>query len=359
MGIFTRRVTTPQIAYGEPTVKAAAGVSHGVGNFMNYLIGNDEQRALSIPTISRAVDLLSSMVGALELKQYVKQWTGERYEKIHIESDRWMDQPDPRATRNFIMSNTLRDLFFHGRAFWVVTSRYATGLPSSFTWLPAAAINTPNQAGPQWFGQADKIMFNGEELDINNCIQFISPIQGILAQGSRAINIGLHLDQYADRMSIIETVPGYLQQSGGETMSGDELGDLAAGWAKARKNGNVIGALNDYVKFVEFKNDPATVIGEQRKYQALEYARLCNIPAYLVSAPTEGSSMTYSNAEGARKDLLLFGALPFIDCIQQTLSMDNVIARGRFVHFDLEEYLAAYALTDVAVEQPLSEMESA
>ena len=75
-------------------------------------------------------------------------------------------------------------------------------------------------------------------------------------------------------------------------------------------------------------------------------ARLCNIPAYLVSAPTEGASMTYQNAQQARQDLYLFGARIYLDVIEQTLSADNVLPRGRYVEFNMEDYAGEIAEDD-------------
>ena len=319
---------------GSAPIKAAAGASQ-VGSFLSYSIGVGEERALSVPTVSRARDLIAAMIGSLELKHYSKQWNGESYDEVYLPTEPWMDVPDPKVTRNFIMANTFSDLFFHGRAFWYVTTRYSTGLPASFTWLPAASISTPNQTGPQWFGQSDVILFNGLEIPTNDVIQFLSPIAGLLYQGNRAMSIAQHLDQAADRYATLETTPGYLQQKGGETMSGDELGDLAAAWASARRN-NAIGALNDFVEFVEYKKDPAEVVAQQRQYQALELARVANIPPYLVGVATGG--MTYQNAQQASSDLLRYGALPFITCIQETLSMANVMPRNRYVKFNTKEY---------------------
>jgi hypothetical protein len=134
-----------------------------------------------------------------------------------------------------------------------------------------------------------------------------------------------------------------LQQKNGETMSGDELSDLADQWAANRKV-NAVGALNDYVEFVEFANSPGEVLDRQRQYQALELARIANIPPYLVGVATGG--MTYQNAQQARQDLYLFGAKPFLDCIQQTLSMDNVLPRNRYVCFDLDDYLGEHEMAD-------------
>jgi hypothetical protein len=190
---------------------------------------------------------------------------------------------------------------------------------------------------PQYFGPSKELEFNGSPLDVNNVIQFLSPIEGILKIGQRAINTSLFLDQAADRYASLETVPGYLQQIDGEDMSGDDLGSLASAWAAARKQ-NAIGALSRQVQFKEFTQNPQEVIADQRKYQSLEMARLCSVPAYLVSAPTEGASMTYQNAQQARQDLYLFGARIYMDAIEQTLSSAQVLPRNRYVEFDIEDY---------------------
>lgn len=337
MGLFTRKVTSP--AFASASIKAAAGASgSGIGQYYTYTVGSAEILSLNVPTISRSRDLLASMVGTLELKHYSRQFntaTG-KYDEVYLPTEPWMERPDPKVTRNFIMANTFSDLFFYGRAFWYVTTRYSTGLPASFQWLPAANVSTPDQAGPQFFSPSEEVEFNGVMLDQANVIQFISPLMGLVYQSQRAVNIALHLDQAADRLATLETVPGYLQQKGGETMSGDELSDLAAAWAAARKV-NAIGALNDFVEFVEFKNAPGEVLDSQRQYQALELARCANIPPYLVGVPTGG--MTYQNAQQARQDLYLFGAKPYLDCIEQTLSMPNILPRNRFVEFNVEDYL--------------------
>lgn len=49
--------------------------------------------------------------------------------------------------------------------------------------------------------------------------------------------------------------------------------------------------------------------------------------------------MTYLNAEQAKADLIDFGALPYIGCIEQTLSGPNVMPRGNFVRLDVNAWL--------------------
>ena len=323
--------------------------------------GTFEQIALSLPTVSRARDLLASTISSLEFRQYVKQWdpAAEEYEEIYVPNESWMENPDPKVPRQFILANTVTDLWIYGRAFWAVTSRNATdGRPMSFEWLPASNIQTPNQVGPQFFGMPDVIEFNGIPLDPNEIICFLAPTTGLIFSGRRAVSIATHLDQYADRAATIETVPGYLQQtSAGETMSGEELGDLAAQWAQARREGNVIGALNNYVEFKEFKSDPLEVNAAQRQYQALDLSRLCSVPAYLVSAPTPGASMTYQNASQARQDLWLFGAQMYAEAITSRLSMNDVLSRGRFICFDTDDLLAVADMSQVPVEPQVPDLQ--
>jgi len=326
----------------EPAVRAAAGGASQIGTLYAYAVGAGVERALGVPTISRARDLIASMIGSLDLKQYTLQWTGEDYEEIHIPGESWFTRPDPNVTRNFIMANTFSDLFFYGRCCWYVTSRYASGFPASFTWLPAGSVTTPDQAGPQWFGPSKQVQFLGQEIDVNNVVQFLSPINGLLYQGQRAIDIAIRLDTAAKRFASNEIAAGYLQQTDGEPMGGDELAELAAAWSTAR-SANAIGALNQYVKFVEFDSDPSKLqLHEGREHAALELSRVANIPPYLLGIPTGG--MTYQNAQQARQDLYLFGAKPFICAIQETLSLDTVTPRGRHVRFDVESYLTDYNL---------------
>lgn len=341
-------------AFGvEPTIKAAAAGAGQIGAFYTYTTGNAELRALQIPTISRARDLIASMVGCLDLRTYTLMWDPieQDYIKEYVPGESWMTRPDPKVTRNFIMANTFSDLFFQGRAFWYVMSRYSTGYPASFQWLPAANISTPDQSGPQFFSPSEDVEFNGAKLDPANVIQFLSPIMGLIYQGARALDIAQRLDDSARRFAMNEIAAGYLQQTpGSEPMTADELGEMAAAWSAARQR-NAIGALNQFVEFKEFQSDPSKLqLVESRQFASLELARVANIPPYLLGIGVPG--YTYQNAQQARQDLYLFGAKPFLDCIQETLSMDNVLPRGRHVEFDLDDYLGDNNLINTPLVEP-------
>jgi hypothetical protein len=138
-------------------------------------------------------------------------------------------------------------------------------------------------------------------------------------------------------------------------MSGEELAEMAAAWAANRRT-NSIGALNEHVTFESYDVDPSKLqLVEGREYQTKELSRLMDIPAYLLAIDQSG--MTYANAQQARQDLILFGARPILHAMQERLSMDDVMARGRHVEFALDEYLDEFTDPEImpAVPSPAVE----
>lgn len=349
MALFGNKKQTPSFTHAP--LQAAAGSAAQVGQFYSYSVGTSTELALSCATVARATQMILSMVGCLPLRHYTKQWTGERYEKIYLENEAWMDAPDPKSTMNFIMSNTAMDIMMRGRAFWYVTSRSsATGRPLSFQWLPASMVTTNDQSGPQFFGQSNQVMFNGVQLPTDDVIQFISGVQGFLFTGARTIQTALKLDQAAERFASNEIAAGWLTVGENtEQMSAEDLGELAASWRQARQTG-AIGALAGGVTFNEFKSDPNKLqLLESRQYSSLEVSRQVGVPAYLLGIAVGG--YTYQNAQQARQDLYLFGAKQVLDVIQMTLSMTNVLPRNRFVEFDVDDYIYENHLAEVPVEE--------
>ena len=349
MALFGNRKQSP--SFTSAPLQAAAGSAAQVGQFYSYSVGASTELALSCATVARATQMILSMVGCLNLRHYTKQWTGERYEKIYLENEAWMDQPDPKSTMNFVMSNLAMDIMMRGRAFLYVTSRSsATGRPLSFQWIPANMVTTNDQSGPQFYGQSDQVMFNGVQLPTDDVIQFISGVQGFLFTGARTITTALKLDQAAERFASNEIAAGWLTVGENtEQMSAEDLGELAASWRQARQTG-AIGALAGGVTFNEFKSDPNKLqLLESRQYSSLEVSRQVGVPAYLLGIAVGG--YTYQNAQQARQDLYLFGAKQVLEVIQSTLSMTNVLPRNRFVEFDTDSYIYDNHLAEVPVEE--------
>ena len=351
MALFTRNKTAALAVSTEPSVKAAVGYNAGasqIGNFYSYLDGDARSRAMSVPTISRARDLIASMFGCLPVEFYREQWNGEEMEPVEIAPRSWGRRMDPTVTNNFIMSWTFDDLFFYGRAFWHVQSRTQDGFPASFTRLPAAMVTTMDQAGPVWFGPSNEIFFNGLPLDSRDVIQFLSPIQGVCYMSQRAINTALNLEASVDRNSRSAIPAGVLRQVGGEPLSPAELGEMAHAFNEARMT-NQTAALNEFLTYEATTATPdKMLLVDSRQFQALELARVANIPPYLAGIAVGGYQ--YQNAEQAKQDLYLFAAKNFIECWNQTMSADNVLPRGTYCRLDVDSYLEELKAGEASVE---------
>jgi hypothetical protein len=179
MAIFTKKPEP------EKVVKAAAGSNAGasqIGNFFAYSDGVQRSRFMQVPTISRSRDLMASLIGCLPLVMYKTMWNGDEMEKVPEAPRSWLRRIDKGVTNNFILSWTFDDLFFYGRAFWYITERDASGYPSAFTRLPAAIVTTQDQAQGTgvWFGPSKQILFQGLPIRWEDCVQFLSPIQGLI-----------------------------------------------------------------------------------------------------------------------------------------------------------------------------------
>ena len=350
MGIFNKPVT--KAAISTPSVQAAvgyapAGISKNpIDNFYNYQEGAARQRAMTIATVSRSRDLLASVIGCMPLKMYGEMFndaTGEM-EEIPLAPRSWLRQPDPAVTFNFLMAWTLDDLLFYGRAFWYITERTQDGFPSKFQRLPAGSITTLDEQGPVFFHPSKSISFAGNDLDYRNVVQFLSPIQGIVYSSEQTINTALKVEQSRFKNAQSSLPSGVLKQTGGEPLSAQELSEIGAAFQEARLTSQTA-VLNEFLTYEASTATPDKMLMiESAQYSALDLARLCGVPPYLVGVST--GAYAYTSSEQSRADLYIFGVKPYADCIASTLSMNNVLPRGTYVKFDTDSYLEENYVAD-------------
>lgn len=287
--------------------------------------------AMSIPTISRARDLICSAVAGLPLTLWTVSFDTDRGD-VHrrLPPPPWMTRPDPDRTRQWLLAWTCDDLLFSGRAYWRVIDRTADTYPSKFRYMAAGDVSVDNDG---------RVRYLGKEIPATDVIEFLSPLDGLLYASSRPINIALNLEASAERFSSCEVPAGWLEQTdNSEPLEAAELAEMAATFAAARLS-RTTAALNPYVRYHESTMDPSRLqLVEARLHQRGELANAANIPAYFVSAPA-GTGMTYMNAAQAKQDLIDFGAMPHVQTIEQTLSGPNVTPRGQAVRLDVNAWL--------------------
>ncbi len=353
MGIFANKTVTKAAISPAPSVQAAVGIggTSSIGQFYQYTEGTARQRAMSLATVSRSRDLLASVISCMPLQMYGEMFddvSGEMTQ-IDLAPRTWLRQPDPGVTYNFLMAWTLDDLLFYGRAFWAITARTQDGFPSAFTRLPAGSISTTDQAGPVFFGPSNEIYFAGKQLPTADVVQFLSPIQGIIYSSAQTIATALKVEESRYNMARTSLPSGILKQTGGEPLSATELADIGAAFNQARLSSQTA-VLNEFLTYEPSNATPDKMLMiESAQYSALDLARLCGVPPYLVGVAT--GSYAYTSSEQSRADLYIFGVKPYADCIASTLSMNNVLPRGTYVKFDTDDYLienyAADAMSNI------------
>jgi hypothetical protein len=358
MALFERKVS--KAAISEPVGKAAAagGGYTGqsmIGAYYTYQEGEARNRAMSVPAISRARDLMASVISCMPLIMYKETWNEQtqEMETTRLAPRSWLRRMSPSIPNSTLLSWLFDDIFFYGVGYLAITARTQDGYPSEFERLPAGSITRRDQSGPVFFAPSKELYFLGQELDYRNVVQFISGIQGIIYQSPGVVNTALKLEssRYRNAESLIPS--GVLKQTGGEPLSPSELSSIGAQFESARKL-NQIAVLNEFLSFEPSQATPdKMLLIDAANYQALECARLTNVPPYLVGVST--GSYSYQSSQQARADLYIFGVKAYAECIANTLSMDNVLPRGTMVKFDASEYLEENYLADTMDKEDMPE----
>lgn len=325
-----------------------------IGQYYTYQEGEARNRAMSVAAISRARDLMASVIGCMPLRMYNEVWneTTELMEKKYIAPRSWLRRIDPALPNVTLLSWLFDDIFHFGRAFLYITARTADGYPASFTRLPTGSISTTDQAGPVWFAPSNEVFFQGGAIDPKDLVQFISPIQGIVYTSPDVIEVALKLQKSRYNAASSNMPSGVLRQVGGEPLSASELSDLASAFNAARMSGNMTAALNEFLTYTETQATPDKMLMvSAAEYQTKECSLLTNVPPYLLGVAT--GSYSYQSSQQARADLYIFGVKPYAQVISETLSMNNVLPNGTFVEFDVHGYLDEnYAADQMDMPQP-------
>jgi hypothetical protein len=308
-----------------------------IGNFTVYATSEARRRAMSIPTVTRARDLICGTISSLQFGEYRLMWNGDYMEQVSQAPRSWLARLDKGVPNNFLFAWLADDLLFFGRGFLFVTERYADGYPKNFTRMPANMVTTVDQPGPVFYGPSKQVEFNGQMVDYRDVVQFISPNQGLIYTTPKAIETALKLEQARYRNALTSIPSVVLRQTGGEPLSGQELADLAAAFDQARIN-NQTAAVNEFIEVKEsFATPDKMMLNESIEYSSKDLCRSIGVPPYLLGIAT--GSYSYTNSESARQDLYIFGLKPLITCIEETLSSDNVLPHGTCVKYNIDAYL--------------------
>jgi HK97 family phage portal protein len=307
-----------------------AGVYSFNSGLSNFGMGMDRNTALQVPSVMRCRNLICGVIASIDLELYKKS-TG-----VELESPLWLDQPDIRQPRSVTIAYTVDSLLFYGVAYWRVTSLYADdGRPSGFEWISNTRVTvTTNQYGDQ----VDYYSVNGERAPmsgIGSLVTFQSLLPGVLEVGGRTIQAALDICKAASVSAATPMATTVLKNNGADLPEAQVSGLLAA-WKAARASRSTA-YLTSTLEVQNVGFSPKDMMyNEASQYLATEIARLMNVPAFMISADMN-NSMTYQNVLDSRKEYVAYSLQPYLSCLENRLSMDDITAHGNVVRFAIDE----------------------
>lgn len=314
-------------------------------NNSSYIATREE--AMSIPTIARARNILTSSIASVPIVLRDRS-TGER-----IEPPRVINDPDPRIPGSATYAWTAEDLLFTGYAFWRVLELYSdTNRVRSVERINPYRVGTfLNSTGTE----IEYYTIDGYRVPdsgLYSLVVFYGNDEGLLNRAGRTIKAGAELERAAV-MYAREPMPTMVLKSNGAALPADRIAKLLEAWGTARRNRSTA-FLNSDVSLESVGFDPEKMqLAAGRSYIATELARAIGIPAYFVDADS-GSSMTYSNATTAKESLLNFSLIPLMTSIEERLSMPDFTPSSQVARFDLDVYLRGSAMERAQVYEILN-----
>jgi len=339
MGIFSRKPSIVEAQYA-PQV-----MGENLPSLYNYIIPRLSRKdAMSVPSVARARNLICGTVASIPLEYYNKR-TGEV-----IAAPRWINQLS-KSQPSFVTITWLVDsLMMYGVAYMLVTERYAEdGRPSSFEWVANTRVTFNTDLNGMYVTQ---YFVDASPVDMNDIVTIQGFDEGILERGGRTIQAAIDLERAAAQNSANPQPAGFLKNTGAD-LPPNEVQGLIAAWKRARQN-NSTAYLTSTLDYSPVAFSPKDMMyNEAIQNLSTQIARLCNVPAYYLSAD-QNTTMTYANVQDERKQFFALSIEPYIQAIQARLSMDDISTAGHEVRFAVfDTFLKNDPLVEIQVLEKL------
>jgi HK97 family phage portal protein len=351
MGIFSRAVSPLK----KPTVEAQYA-PQVLGEYSPYAMPFQysyvsREDALSVPALQRCRNLLAGSIGAIPLELYRKSTNEE------LGSPVWLEQPSYSQPRSVTIAYTVESLLLYSQAFWQVVEVYnEDGRPSRFEWIAnnrvTATLDSTNTFVKSYAVDGTTLPMEG----LGSLVTFQSLLPGILTTGVQTIRAAIDVHKAATIAASTPMATGYIKNTGAD-LDPKEVSGLLAAWRTARNNRSTA-YLTSTLEYNPVSFSPKDMMyGDAIFNLSTDIARLCNVPAYYVSADAN-NSMTYANVNDERKQFLQLSLQPFISAIEDRLSMDDITPRGNVVKFDIDKnFLRTDPMQELAVIEKLLQLE--
>lgn len=279
-----------------------------------------------VGTAARCLQLVSQQIAAMPL----------RYRGVAPEPQ-WTSNPDPVWFPNGVadaMFAGVASMYAWGDAFLLVTSRYQTGFPRSWTVLDPAQVTV--EADKRGDGRRYRV--STVDLDPADVLQVsrnpTGALRGTSALHAYAANVkaAYSAEAFAADFFTAGGVPWAVLQPS-RRLDEAQAKQLQSQWvARAGLRGGAPAVIPPDVVFTQFSFSPKDLLLlESREWDAKQIAAAHGVPAYLLNMEQSGG-LTYANV-GMLFDLMWRAELyPSARRIESALS--TWLPRGSWVEFD-------------------------
>jgi hypothetical protein len=277
--------------------------------------------AMRIPAVARGRNLLVSTICRMPLRAY------QRDQLLPVQPA-WTSATDNESPIHRI-AWTVDDLIFYGVSCWWRDNDATGKFPLRYRRIPFE----------DWQFDGDgHVLVNGTVARANEVTVIPGLHEGILSFGDETLRDARALYRVVSQR-LKNPVPTLeLHQTGGEQLDKDEIAALVKSWTDARNSEDgTVGYTNETIELKEHGSGDAQLLVEARNAAALDLARLVGVHGGMVDATTPKASLNYETTTGRNQEFIDIDAALYMTPITARLSMDDVVARGQRVAFDLAD----------------------
>jgi HK97 family phage portal protein len=339
MGLFSRKPQVIEAQYA-PQV-----MGENLPSLYNAIVPRVSRHdAMTVPSIARARNLICGTTASIPLEYYNKK-TGEV-----IAPPRWITQLSKSQPSFVTLSWIVDSLLFYGVSYLLVTDRYSEdGRPANFEWVANTRVTFTTDTYGLFVTQ---YYIDASPVDMNDIVTIQGFDEGVLDRGSRTIQAAIDLERAAALNSANPQPAGFLKNTGAD-LPPNEVQGLIAAWKRARQN-NSTAYLTSTLDYSPVSFSPKDMMyNDGIQNLSTQIARLCNVPAYYLSAD-QNTTMTYANVTEERKQFFSLSLEPYVQAIQARLSMDDISTAGHEVRFAVfDTFLKSDPLVELQVIEKL------
>tara|TARA_R110000822_G_scaffold123979_1_gene258487 strand:+ start:1632 stop:2810 length:1179 start_codon:yes stop_codon:yes gene_type:complete len=289
--------------------------------------------ALTLPAVYRAVSILTTTVKQMNIDVV-------RDDKV-VGSPSLITQPNPLSSRSTFIEQTMVSLASQGNAYWEVV-RDASGKVVALKPLNPLDMSLETNIN----GDIIRYQYQGRDYDPSRIkhLRLIQPAGSPLGLGpiqasSATLRGAIELRDYSSQWFEKGGVPSGILKTD-QFINDEQVSAVKEAWnatAGAKNGVAVLGSNWNYLP-VYLKPDELQFLQNQ-SFSVTETARIFGIPATLMLAAIEGSSMTYANVSQEWLAFIRFTVVQYLIVIEDALS-DFIAGRQR-AKFNVEAILRA------------------